>query len=195
MKPLEHVSTSRPDKGTVERAGPDRVQRAEQRLSKQRLSKQRAESRQAAPEHRNEVLLVGRVAAPAEERELPSGDVIAVWRLVVDRPPLRRAPPAGQRPATVDTVDCVAWTASVKRAVTKLDAGDVVSISGALRRRFWRAGSATASRYEIEVARVQRLPSPTARDNRPTQRKTTAPSTTLPRPTGGPQVNGPRAPG
>ena len=156
MTPLEHVPRTRPDEGTVKRAGQNRVKRAEQ----QRM-KQTAETRQAAPEHRNEVFLVGRVGAPAEQRELPSGDVIAVWRLVVDRPARRRSPVAGQRPATVDTVDCVAWTAGVKRAVAKLAAGDVVSITGALRRRFWRAGAATARRYEIEVVGVQRLPSPT----------------------------------
>ena len=139
---------------------------------------------QAAPMHRNEVFLVGRVAARAEERELPSGDVIAVWRLVVDRPPLRRPPVAGQRPATVDTVDCVAWTATGKRAVAKLDAGDVVSITGALRRRFWRAGASTASRYEIEVLNVRRLPPPKMSDNRPKQRKTAIAANTPPKPTG-----------
>ena len=113
----------------------------------------------AASSHRNEVLLTGRIAAPAEERELPSGDVIAVWRLVVDRPPERRRAPAatGQRSPTVDTLDCVAWTAAVRRKVTRFATGDVVSVNGSLRRRFWRAGAATVSRYEVEVMAVQRL--------------------------------------
>ncbi|MDT7548546.1 MAG: hypothetical protein QOE84_940, partial [Actinomycetota bacterium] len=42
---------------------------------------------------RNEVALVGRVSAPAEERVLPSGDVLLTWRVVVDRPPPRRTMP------------------------------------------------------------------------------------------------------
>ena len=109
--------------------------------------------------HRNEVVLVGRVAAAAEERELPSGDLIAVWRLVVDRPPARRRAAAGtgQRSPTVDTLDCVAWTTGVRRKVARLEAGDVVAVHGALRRRFWRAGAATVSRYEVEATAVQRL--------------------------------------
>ena len=113
----------------------------------------------AGMEHRNEVVLVGRVAAPALERELPSGDVIATWRLVVDRPPARRAVQEGQRPPTVDTLDCVGWTAAVKRGAHRLGAGDVVAVEGALRRRFWRAGAGAgaASRYEVEVASVKRL--------------------------------------
>lgn len=105
---------------------------------------------------RNEVVLVGRVSAPAEERELPSGDVIMTWRVVVDRPPAKRRSDA-VRATTVDTLDCVAWTAGLRRTARRLDAGDVVVVEGALRRRFWRAGAAAASRCEIEVSRVRRL--------------------------------------
>ena len=106
---------------------------------------------------RNEVVLVGRVSAPAEERELPSGDVIATWRLVVDRPPPGRARAAGQRVPKVDTVDCVVWTPKLRRAVRGFAAGDVVAVEGALRRRFWRAGAAAVSRCEVEVVSARRL--------------------------------------
>ncbi len=58
---------------------------------------------------RNEVVLVGRVAAGPEERTLPSGDILLIWRLVVDRPRPGRAAPEGVRVPTVDTLDCVAW--------------------------------------------------------------------------------------
>jgi single-strand DNA-binding protein len=105
---------------------------------------------------RNEVVLVGRVPAAPEERALPSGDVLVTWRVVVGRPPGRR-PPDGVRATTVDTLDCVAWTASARRAATALAPDDVVEVSGALRRRFWRAGGAAASRCEVEVSSVRRV--------------------------------------
>jgi single-strand DNA-binding protein len=105
----------------------------------------------------NEVALVGRVSAPAEERTLPSGDVLTSWRLVVDRPPSKRTLPAGGRPVTVDTIDCVAWAGGVRRTAAGFAAGDVVRVEGALRRRFWRAGAGAASRYEVEVAKTRRL--------------------------------------
>jgi single-strand DNA-binding protein len=89
-------------------------------------------------EARNEVVLVGRLSAAPAERELPSGDRLVSWRLVVDRPPTRRKLPEGSRPPTIDTVDCVVWTASLQKAAETWVAGDVLSVEGALRRRFWR---------------------------------------------------------
>lgn len=106
---------------------------------------------------RNEVVLVGRVSGVPQERELPSGDALISWRVVVDRPVPRRAPPPGVRPQTVDTVDCVAWTATVRRTARGLTDGDVVSVEGALRRRFWRSGPGSASRTEVEVQALRRL--------------------------------------
>ncbi|MCW2606400.1 MAG: hypothetical protein JWO60_1093, partial [Frankiales bacterium] len=99
---------------------------------------------------RNEVVLVGRVAAAPTERELPSGDLLASFRVVVDRPP---APPRGEggRPVTIDTLDCAAWAAGVRRTARGLVPGDVVEVAGALRRRFWRAGAGAVSRTEVEV--------------------------------------------
>lgn len=118
---------------------------------------------EAVPATRNEVRLTGRVSAPAEERELPSGDVIATWRLVVDRPVDRTAgrrsavgDPARPR-AVVDTFDCVVRTARLRRSARGFAPGDVVAVDGALRRRFFRTGGGPASRYEVEVAAVRRL--------------------------------------
>ena len=103
----------------------------------------------------NEVALTGRVSADPEERELPSGDAITTFRLVVDRP--RRPRTDGARGPTVDVIDCVAWTAGVRRTVRGLDPGDVVSLRGSLRRRFWRGPTGASSRYEVEVGAVKRL--------------------------------------
>ena len=106
---------------------------------------------------RNEVLLVGRVSGAPQERELPSGDALVGWRVVVARPPGGRKPPPGVRPPTVDTLDCVAWAAGVRRTARGLADGDVVEVRGSLRRRFWRAGVGASSRTEVEVASVVRL--------------------------------------
>jgi single-strand DNA-binding protein len=105
---------------------------------------------------RNEVLLVGRVPAAPEERELPSGDVLVTWRIVVGRPVGRRVP-EGVRATTVDTLDCVAWAAPARRAASALVPDDVVEVRGALRRRFWRAGAGAVSRCEVEVTAVRRV--------------------------------------
>jgi single-strand DNA-binding protein len=105
----------------------------------------------------NEVRLVGRVSGEPEERELPSGDLLVSWRVVVDRAPPRRPAREGVRVPTIDTLDCVAWTAATRRTARSLQAGDVVEVSGALRKRFWRSGGGPASRTEIEAEVVRRL--------------------------------------
>jgi single-strand DNA-binding protein len=117
----------------------------------------RDERTKAEIQARNEVLLVGRLAAAAEQRELPSGDGLTTWRLVVDRPPSHRRLPDGARPPTVDALECVAWAAGVQRSAARWQAGDVVQVEGSLRRRFWRAPSGASSRYEVEVTRARRL--------------------------------------
>lgn len=111
----------------------------------------------AATPGRNEVVLVGRVSGAPQERELPSGDVLVAWRVVVERSPSRRPVPVGVRASTVDTVDCVAWGTGVRRTARALVEGDVVEVEGALRRRFWRTGSGAASRTEVEVEQLRRL--------------------------------------
>ena len=86
-------------------------------------------AQEAAPEHRNEVSIVGRVSAPPEDRVLPSGDEITTWRVVVDRDV---AAPGH------DTLDCTAWTSRLRKTASGWDKGDVVEVEGALRRRHWR---------------------------------------------------------
>lgn len=110
----------------------------------------------AAVEHRNEVAIVGRVTGAPSVRTLPSGDDIVTWRVSVDREPSSsRADGPGRR--VVDALDCVAWTAATRRSASACQENDVVEVVGALRRRFWRAGSVPVSRCEVEAARVRRL--------------------------------------
>jgi len=107
------------------------------------------------PPHRNEVHVIGRLAAEAERRALPSGDEIVVWRLVVERD----GPPVRGRPH-LDTLECTAWTARLRRSALGWGPGDIVEVKGSLRRRFWRAGTALNSRYEVESREARRLARP-----------------------------------
>jgi single-strand DNA-binding protein len=95
----------------------------------------------------NEVRLVGRLSQEPELRTLPSGDPLWTFRVVVPR----KDPPAGSR-ATVDALDCAVWRGRSRRTVATWRAGDMVEVSGAVRRRFFRAGGGAVSRVEIEVA-------------------------------------------
>jgi single-strand DNA-binding protein len=108
-----------------------------------------------ADTHVNEVRLVGRLAAVADVRAMPSGDTMVSFRLVVARPSaeVSRARP---RTPTIDTLDCVGWRGDVRRAVSSWNAGDIVEVSGMLRRRFWRGPHGPASRTEVEVRRAKR---------------------------------------
>jgi len=96
----------------------------------------------------NEVRLLGRLAADPQLRELPSGDSVWNLRVVVERPLLAGGEKPRQR---VDSLECAVWTGRLKKQVERWSAGDVVDVTGALRRRFFRAGGATASRVEVEL--------------------------------------------
>jgi single-strand DNA-binding protein len=100
----------------------------------------------------NEVRLVGRVSGEVSERELPSGDRLVALRVVVPRPAR-----AGGGAVTVDTIDVACWGGRVRQSARRLTSGETVEVSGALRRRFFRAGAATASRYEVEAASLRRI--------------------------------------
>src|SRR5262245_19585538 len=91
----------------------------------------------ATTEAHNEAVLRGRVAAPVDQRELPSGDTIMTARLIVDRDPAAMAR-SSQR---VDTIDCVAWLRRVQRSMRAWQAGDRVEVTGAIRRRFFRSAN------------------------------------------------------
>ena len=106
----------------------------------------------------NEVHLVGRVSATPEERELPSGARLVTLRVVVDRPPGRAGSESSRR--AVDVIDVACWSPRTQRSAGSLLAGDIVRVEGALRRRFFAAGGARASRYEVEASRMVRVSRP-----------------------------------
>jgi len=95
----------------------------------------------------NEVLLRGRVSGEPLEKELPSGDRVVEFRIVIPR--LTRV--------GVDTLDIAAWNAKARRTGLTLKTDEWVEISGAIRRRFWQAPSGLASRWQIEASTISRI--------------------------------------
>lgn len=95
----------------------------------------------------NEVLLRGRVSGEPHEKELPSGDRVVEFRIVIPR--ITRE--------GVDTLDIAAWTSKARRTGLTLKADEWVEVSGAIRRRFWQAPTGLASRWQIEASAISRI--------------------------------------
>jgi single-strand DNA-binding protein len=97
----------------------------------------------------NQVFLRGTFAGEAVERTLPSGDELVSFRITVARPPGGRV--------RVDSIDCASTRATVRRSVTRYQAGDEIELTGSLHRRFWRTpGGWPSSRYEVDVDSLRR---------------------------------------
>ena len=104
----------------------------------------------------NEVFLRGRLAAEPVVRRLPSGDELCTFRITVPRLPSE----SRDSRVRVDSIDCAAIAARVRRSVGRAAPGDQLEVSGSLHRRFWRSPSGLGSRYEVlaRSARVIRRP-------------------------------------
>jgi single-strand DNA-binding protein len=130
--------------------------------SKSSLTKSTPTTRSPGPgragvvEGHNEVVLGGRVSGEPTVRVLPSGDELVSWRLVVGRDN-RGVSASGRQLPTVDTIDCVAFKAGVRRTAARWAGGEVIEVRGELRRRFWRGAQGAASRCEVEVLEIRRI--------------------------------------
>ena len=99
----------------------------------------------------NEVRLVGRVTSLAIAKVLPSGDKVVEFRVVIGREKIRN----GKK--EVDSLDIAAWSASARRAALAVKIDTWVEVRGSVRRRFWRAPTGLASRWQVEASDVVRL--------------------------------------
>lgn len=107
----------------------------------------------------NQIQLLGRVSSVGEERELPSGDRVHTWRLVVPREPGRgpgASAGADRGHNRSDVIDISCWSARTRRVAGRLAEGDLVSVEGALRRRFFRTVGGVGSRYEVEAQAMRK---------------------------------------
>ncbi len=111
----------------------------------------------------NEVYLVGRVTSLAIEKELPSGDKVVEFRVVIGRvkstssTSSTRSPKSRTGKKEVDSLDIAAWSSKTRKAALSLKVDTWVEIHGAVRRRFWQAPSGLASRWQVEASTVARL--------------------------------------
>ena len=105
-----------------------------------------------APTSTADVVLVGRLGSRVDVRELPSGDCVTVFTVVVDRPHTSGRPASTVK---VDAIACQAFRVSVVNRLQRLEPGQWVRAEGALRRRFWRSGAGLGSAMEVEVIRLQ----------------------------------------
>ena len=96
----------------------------------------------------NQVFLRGRLADHPVIRELPSGDVLAVFRITVARP-------ATEQRARVDSLECASVLPRVHKVLARAEPGQQIEVSGSLRRRFWRTPTGPASRYAVDVTVVK----------------------------------------
>ena len=95
----------------------------------------------------NDLLLRGRVSAAATSKELPSGDKVVEFRLIVTR----------ENREGVDTLDIAAWSAKSRKTALSLAPDEWVEISGAVHRRFWQSPGGLASRWQVEAIDILRL--------------------------------------
>jgi single-strand DNA-binding protein len=100
----------------------------------------------------NQVFLRGRLAGVPTFRDLPSGDVLAVFRLTVNRP-------SGER-VRVDSIECASIRSRVRKSLERLTEGAEVEATGSLHRRFWRTPGGPASRYAVDVETLRPLKRP-----------------------------------
>ena len=95
----------------------------------------------------NDVLLRGRVSQEAVEKELPSGDKVVEFRLIVTR----------DKQPGVDTLDIGSWSAKSRRTALSLAPDEWVEISGSIHRRFWSWPGGLASRWQVEAVEISRI--------------------------------------
>ena len=107
----------------------------------------------------NDLLLRGRVSAPAVERELPSGDKVVEFRLIISRAgsTSERKREKGSQRHSVDTLDIAAWSAKSRRSALTLKAGQWIEVSGVIHRRFWQGPTGLASRWQVEAVEIVRI--------------------------------------
>lgn len=107
----------------------------------------------------NKVHLIGRLGQQSQTKEMPSGDELTTFTVVVPRSGKLR--PGSPR---VDSLACQSMKVGIRNKVLSWPAGSWVELEGTLRRRFWQSGNGLASSTEIEVRTLVRVRESTSVD-------------------------------
>lgn len=97
--------------------------------------------------YKNIVNLTGRCSSPGSEKELPSGDRVVEFRVVVKR----------DNRDGYDTFDVALWSSALRKRALTIKTGEWIEIQGALRRRFWKEGATSVSRWQVEARQLRRI--------------------------------------
>ena len=107
----------------------------------------------AKSDYVNEVTLTGRLSGEVKEKNLPSGDKVVEFRVVIGRDGKR----SKSKKSLVDTIDVAAWSAVNRKIALKLNENSWVAISGSIRRRFWQSPTGLASRWQVEASEIHSI--------------------------------------
>lgn len=118
------------------------------------------EQRDVTTDDENEIRLVGRLSADADVKDLPSGDVLVLLKVVVSRTGSNRVdslpvvvgpgPEKGSRRG-----DGQPTRRTVERAA-ELAEGDRIEVEGWLKRHFWDAGGTRRSRLQVVATELRK---------------------------------------
>lgn len=97
------------------------------------------------------VEIVGKLGGTTTMKELPSGDTLTTFSVIVERSVKERV---GR--ISIDTIPCQTFRLSLGQRVIRWEPGTVVTIRGVLRRRFWRSPQGLGSALEVEVRAIKR---------------------------------------
>lgn len=107
---------------------------------------------------RNQVRITGRLSADADVKDLPSGDVLVLLKVVVDRAEGNRVDSlpvvVGPGPAKGRRRNRIQPTRRTVTRATRLAEGDRVAVEGWLKRHFWDAGGVRRSRIQVVATEV-----------------------------------------
>jgi single-strand DNA-binding protein len=101
-------------------------------------------------EYLNEVSLIGRLSGVPIEKELPSGDKVVEFRLVVGR----SKNSSGKSKVSVDTIEIAVWGARNRKIALRFNENSWIEVEGAIRRRFWHSPNGLASRWQVEASEI-----------------------------------------
>lgn len=129
-------------------------------MSEDRNRKSNGNSSADTVQDRNAITITGRLSADADIKDLPSGDVLVLLKVVVGRAEGNRVDSlpvvVGPGPAKGRPRNAIQAARRTVTRATKLREGDRVTVEGWLKRHFWDAGGMRRSRLQVVATEISR---------------------------------------